>query len=337
MSSNPFRLKYLLEKYIANSCSPKELDEFWMLMSEHSENDVLEEDFKNLWTATDASADSVDWNTLKLRLKDKMKEQSIDFAKVISMRRKKMVMYAAAACLLLCIAGTWLLLQSTSAVNDTKLVQSAATYQKIALPDGTTVVLNKKSKLSYPVEFTGEAREVFLTGEAFFDVAHNPSKPFKVHTGVFVTKVLGTAFSIKAYPNDADVKITVTRGKVEVKRESEGDRILGILRRGDQLVVNKASVAVAKTKVAVTDSVVFEKEVLQLDNVTFQEAAKVISRHYTVKIQFKNDALRNCRLTGDFTNDSLTQILDVICTLTNATWKLNAETKIIEIEGQGCG
>jgi hypothetical protein len=51
MSSNPFRLKYLLEKYIANSCSPQELDEFWKLMSEHSENDVLEEYFQNLWTS----------------------------------------------------------------------------------------------------------------------------------------------------------------------------------------------------------------------------------------------------------------------------------------------
>jgi transmembrane sensor len=101
---------------------------------------------------------------------------------------------------LLCIAGTWWFLQSP--VNETKLRTKRHYLSKNTLPDGTTVVLNKKSKLSYPVEFTGSTREVFLTGEAFFDVAHNPSKPFKVHTGVFVTKVLGTAFSIKAYPGD---------------------------------------------------------------------------------------------------------------------------------------
>jgi ferric-dicitrate binding protein FerR (iron transport regulator) len=335
MSSNPFRLKYLLEKYITNSCSAQELDEFWRLMSEHSDNDVLEEYFQNLWGTTADATDSVDWANLQLRLKEKMKEQRMDFAKVISMRRKKMAAYVAAACLLLCIAGTWWLLKSP-VTNASNMVQSATTYQKITLPDGTTVVLNRKSKLSYPVNFTGSTREVFLTGEAFFDVAHNPGKPFMVHTGVFVTKVLGTAFSIKAYPNDVDVKITVTRGKVEVKRASDRDQILGILQRGDQLVVNKSSIAIAKIKVPVTDTIAFEKEVLQLDNVTFQEAAKVISQHYMVKIKFKNDALRNCRFTGDFTNDSLQQILDVICTLTNASWKQDSETKIIEIEGQGC-
>jgi ferric-dicitrate binding protein FerR (iron transport regulator) len=336
MSSNPLRLKYLFGKYIASSCSPQELDEFWNLMSEHSENDVLEEYFQDLWGATNTTTDAVDWTTLQLRLKEKMKDHRMDFVKVISMRRRKIATYVAAACVLLCIAGTWWFMPGpgTKARN---LVQSATTYQKITLPDGTTVLLNKKSKLSYPVQFAGSTREVFLTGEAFFDVAHNAAKPFMVHTGVFVTKVLGTAFSIKAYPNDVEVKIIVTRGKVEVKRESDRDQILGILQRGDQLVVNKASVAIAKTKVPVTDTVTFEKEVLQLENVTFQEAAKVISQHYMVKIRFKNDALRNCRFTGDFTNDSLQQILDVICTLTNASWKQDAETQIIEIEGQGCG
>ncbi|HZG23326.1 MAG TPA: FecR domain-containing protein [Chitinophagaceae bacterium] len=336
MSSNPFRLKYLLEKYIASSCSPQELDEFWKLMSEHSDNDVLEEYFQNLWGSTSIDTDSVDWANLQLRLKEKMKEQRMDFSRVISMRRRKMVRYAAAACLLLCIAGTWWFLRSplTKAQN---LVQSATTYQRITLPDGTTVVLNKNTKLSYPVQFTGSTREVFLTGEALFDVAHNPAKPFRVHTGVFVTRVLGTAFSIKAYPGDSNVKIIVTRGKVEVKRESDRDQILGILERGDQLVVNTSSIAIAKTKVPVTDSVTFEKELLQFENATFQEATKVISQHYTVKFKFKNDALLNCRLTGDFTNDSLPQILDVICTLINASWKQDAETKIIEIEGQGCG
>jgi ferric-dicitrate binding protein FerR (iron transport regulator) len=238
--------------------------------------------------------------------------------------------------LLLCIAGAWWFIPGP-VPKAQKLVQIAATYQKVTLPDGTTVVLNKHSKLSYPVQFTGSTREVYLTGEALFDVAHNPAKPFSVHTGAFVTKVLGTAFSIKAYPGDSNVKITVTRGKVEVKRESDSDQILGILERGDQLVVNTSSVAIAKTKVPVTDTITFEKETLQFENVTFEEAVKVVSQHYSVKVRFENDALRNCRLTGDFTNDSLSQILDVICTLINATWKQDAETKIIEIEGQGCG
>lgn len=68
------------------------------------------------------------------------------------------------------------------------------------LPDGSTVLLNEGSELSYSTSFGKQAREVTLTGEGYFDVQHNLSKPFKVLTGNVTTTVLGTAFNIKAYP-----------------------------------------------------------------------------------------------------------------------------------------
>src|SRR5690606_5004009 len=81
------------------------------------------------------------------------------------------------------------------------------------------------SVLNYPKEF-GETREVHLEGEGFFDIKHDPTRPFVVTSGNLTTTVLGTAFNIRALPNDDRIVVTVIRGKVQVK---DGERVLGVI------------------------------------------------------------------------------------------------------------
>jgi ferric-dicitrate binding protein FerR (iron transport regulator) len=190
--------------------------------------------------------------------------------------------------------------------------------------------------LSYPANFTGKAREVYLTGEAFFDVAHNKERPFMVHTGRFVTKVLGTAFNIRAYDTDPEVRVIVARGKVQVQNETGSQNsTLGVLLPGEQLIVNKVSATASLAKVNVDDALEWKNDDLKFENITLEKAAQIFSRHYEIQIQFKNKTLLNCRFTGDFSNDNLVQALDVICALTNATWKKDG-SGVVWIEGKGC-
>ena len=94
----------------------------------------------------------------------------------------------------------------------------------ITLYDGTTITLNAGSKLKYPKSFQGDTREVYLEGEAYFEVAHNPDKPFIVHSGKFTTIDLGTAFNIKAFSDENDFKVSLISGKVSVsKSDSKRD------------------------------------------------------------------------------------------------------------------
>jgi transmembrane sensor len=86
----------------------------------------------------------------------------------------------------------------------------------VALNDGSSVLLQPKSRISYPQSFTGTKREVFLYGEAFFEVAKNPDQPFFVYANGLVTKVLGTSFIISAFDTEKDVKVVVKTGKVSV-------------------------------------------------------------------------------------------------------------------------
>src|SRR5690606_2859673 len=90
-------------------------------------------------------------------------------------------------------------------------------HRLLHLPDGSTVIVGVGSKLNYPSSFDSlRTREVYLEGQAYFDIRHNPQKPFIIHTGKVATTVLGTSFNIKAWPEDQDITVTVTRGKVRV-------------------------------------------------------------------------------------------------------------------------
>ena len=89
----------------------------------------------------------------------------------------------------------------------------------VVLPDGSHVQLNAGSRLRYPEQFTDSTRQVYLEGEAFFEVAHDSAHPFIVHAGAIATRVLGTSFNIRSYADEADKIVSVKTGKVKVSIE----------------------------------------------------------------------------------------------------------------------
>ena len=129
-------------------------------------------------------------------------------------------------------------MEAVTAYN-TLIVPRGRQFQ-LVLPDGTKAWLNAASSIKYPTAFTGKERRVEMTGEAYFEVAHNAAKPFIVKKGVVETKVLGTHFNVNAYDDENSIKITLLQGKVEViKRESTADLHPVILQPGQQAQVNE--------------------------------------------------------------------------------------------------
>ena len=130
-----------------------------------------------------------------------------------------------AACVLLMVALAYTLVspneQLEAKYSQTILASTSIGENKtITLSDGTKVTLNANTTFSYPEKFSEESRDVSLQGEAFFDVAHNPEKPFKVATGNGMNiQVLGTVFNVKSYPEDQNVETTLVSGKVKVVEE----------------------------------------------------------------------------------------------------------------------
>lgn len=214
------------------------------------------------------------------------------------------------------------------------LPEKSINHSWIKLSDGSSVQLNNGSHLYYPKSFEGKAiREVALTGEAYFDIKHDALHPFIIHTGKIKTTVLGTAFNISAYQANNSVIVTVTRGKVLVQDEQ---KTLGVLTPNQQLVWNATLVKKNNISTTNTEKLIAWKNLdLIMDDITMEEAANLISKRYGVKIEFKNNKVRNCRFTAAFLNrNKIEQVLTVLETITGST--LTLENGTVTIDGTGC-
>jgi transmembrane sensor len=206
--------------------------------------------------------------------------------------------------------------------------------RQITLSDGSRIWVNAGSELKYPQTFDGKKREVFLTGEAYFDIHHDTAKPFIVHTGRLITTVLGTAFNIKALKPAEAVIVTVTRGKVSV---ANGTRLLGYLIPNRQLTFNKLNQQSVQKVVNANEAIAWQKESeIHFEDITFGEAAKQLEQRFKVSISFKTEKVKNCRFSGTaLQGKNLEQILKIICAFNNARYDRNQDGSIT-VEGQGC-
>ncbi|MBL7970864.1 MAG: FecR domain-containing protein [Prolixibacteraceae bacterium] len=205
----------------------------------------------------------------------------------------------------------------------------------IVLSDGTRVWLNAGSQLVYPSIFSGEKRQVMLVGEAFFDVAKNPEKPFFVHTSDVIVEVTGTRFDISAYPEDKLVQTVLEEGKVTLNIEGKG-----ILSKGgkiemcpNQKVELNRETGEAKTqRVDVSKYISWKDGMLEFEKVDLVRALKQVERYYNVRV-FLADPLTGCyKLSGKLDlKDDPEQVLNVIKLTVPIDWqkKSNGDFVII--------
>lgn len=205
--------------------------------------------------------------------------------------------------------------------------------QFVRLPDGSTVLLNEQSRLTYSPAFGKHDRKVTLVGEGYFDIQYIPSKPFKVVTGKITTTVLGTAFNVKAYEGQGEIKVTVSRGKVQV---SDEERTLGVITPDQQLAINTVTKNYVQRDVKAETAAEWKSAYLILDNVTIKEATEAIARKYDVKIVVTNDELKKCSISATFVEgENLNQVLSVVSAVVDATYEIRPDGSVI-IEGKGC-
>jgi hypothetical protein len=203
----------------------------------------------------------------------------------------------------------------------------------IFLPDGSSVILSPGSKLNYPSSFDGsKKREVFLDGQAFFDVKHNSSRPFIVHTGKLETIVLGTAFNIKSIPGEKEIIVTVKRGKVKVQ---DDHKILGTITPNQQITYNKEKVSSTLNIVNNDSYLEWKDRDLFIDNLTLSEAAKLLEDQFKVKIIITDSSIMEQRFTATFPrNETLDQDLKSISVFNEVTYTYNDDKTEIIISNQ---
>ena len=166
----------------------------------------------------------------------------------------------------------------------------------LVLPDGTKIYLNAGTSLRYPNHFCGDSREIFLSGEAYLEVARDEEKPFIVRTSEVDIRVLGTVFNINAYPDGEYVRTTLVTGKVEARCGEE--RIL--MEPGMQVAYNKAMRQADYFPVDVHLFTSWKDGYYDFEEMSLGELMQVLSRWYDVKVEFAEPDLKKLKFSGRF-------------------------------------
>ncbi|MFW0735785.1 FecR family protein [Flavobacterium sp. N502536] len=216
--------------------------------------------------------------------------------------------------------------------------------QIITLSDGSSVLLQPKSKLSYPKIFTGNERKVYLSGEGFFEISKNPKKPFFVYANEIVTKVVGTSFRVKAYSDQPDVEVLVRTGKVRVKSNdliSKSDQDEVVLLPNQALRFQRKDLSFNKIT-DITQDIVLTRSVGNIEQLSFEftdipvsQIFETIEQAYLVDIDYPKNKLKDCHLTTSLSDQPLMEKLKIVCNSigNNTTFEMNGNQIIITSDG----
>ena len=178
----------------------------------------------------------------------------------------------------------------------------------LTLADGTQIRLNSGSTITYPDRFEGDVREVVLEGEAFFDVAKNPDKPFVIRSGEVLTTVLGTSFNINTYPDSQQIAVTVASGKVKVASH-ENEIHLG---PNEQGIFDKKTKTISKKMTDIATFLNWKDGIIHFEDTSLAQVAESLERWYGVTFVFENENLRNCHVTATYKNEMLPAVMESI-------------------------
>jgi len=184
---------------------------------------------------------------------------------------------------------------------------------EMILPDGSVIFLNADSRIRYSVDGQNGVREVFLNGEAWFDVEKNNKKPFVVHTPLYDVNVTGTQFNVKAYEAESEVTTTLEEGEVVI-RSSGSIRLAGdiILKPGEQAILSAGSKELAIRKVNTNWYSSWKDNKLIFVNMNLKDLVVLLERKYGVDIEIKNKEILDLHFDGTIKDESIIEILEII-------------------------
>lgn len=318
--------KELIEKYFEETITDVEIKELsdW-IKNDRQLHDWWEQEFER----SDSSMNPVLRDKLFARIKEETlgqeeggekegiqrqeqiqeKDESLKNKKVRTIRIIPWK-WVAAILLPVCVAFFTYYLLDSSPTAETPFIVKAAKGDKatIELPDGTNVVLNSASQLSYLNNFGEKVRRVQLNGEAYFKVAHDEKHPFVVQIGDLEVKVLGTSFNVSAYEDAKDVTVVLLEGKVGIYAQE----ISHIMKPGDKIEYNKTTHRITTAQVHPDDYIEWTKGNIYFEKESLENIMKTLSRIYDVEIRFDSGKLPKEYFTGTIPGGGIQNALNIL-------------------------
>ncbi len=313
-----------LARYVSGESGATERADIERWAAGNDANRAMLESLKRRWNAaSDGASWNIDaaWSKVAPRLRHVKPEPGvIDFESRRFPARRSWIpltrvgLVAAAAVLLIAVAVRMTTVDTapaTMAVNSAEMRTGIGEQRTIELTDGSQVVLGATSTMRLAEGFGASNRELFLEGQAFLRVRHDSTRPFVVNAGGTRAIDLGTAFEVRAYPNEG-VRVAVTEGMVEVRRDT-GMTDSTVLQPGDVAEVPTSGATVVKRQQDVERLLGWTRGELVFDDAELSDVAHDLERWFDVQVRIDDAALRSLHLTAKLRiGESLDVILEVI-------------------------
>lgn len=347
MRKKPVVNKRLLDKYFTNECTHEERQVVLDWLSNPENKLLAHEAMRSQWEQLEEKQDAAFDIDKAL---DQMQHKIPDFGVSAEALKSKgssdrygslsgWKMAAALAGILVLFFSALLILSphATRLADDdhdqTKIKSSSGEVILRVLSDGTKVWLNAESSISFPISFKGDSiREVWLSGEAFFDVAEDKTQPFVVRTRDVDIRVLGTAFNVKSYDGDSTVKTTLVRGKVLVSNKHRKDNVE--LSPNQQAVFSHLTEEITLREVQAEKHTSWNSGSLLFEDDNLFDVIRSLERWYGIVIHLQDKSSMECRLTARIDKESLTETLEILKSLTGIRYSVKG--KNVYIEGKIC-
>jgi transmembrane sensor len=346
MEINPTYYIDLITRYFYGEATPGEIRELEGWVKSDPANAILFSEYQKTWkTVENARIESSidldhEWNRLlpKLQIiKGEIQQpfQSRQITKPNIVHRKAEILFwslrIAAIFVLLAIPAFFLYSYLSHPAE--KQLSAATGMIEHTLPDGTIVTLNTGATLSYPSRFEGSSRNVTLQGEAWFEVAHDKTKPFIVAAGNVRIRVVGTSFFVNTKTWKDTKEIILSSGIVRVYYDDKPIKT-ALLFPGDKAELASDGYEVVKSANEDLNFLAWKTKHMDFNNTRLNEVVALLTKVYHKNIRLADDRLSDCRITATFDRQSLESVLNVL----KATLDLQVRDTGagIELAGRGC-
>ncbi|MGF7214874.1 ferric-dicitrate binding protein FerR (iron transport regulator) [Spirosoma lacussanchae] len=330
----------LLGKFLAGEASAAEAERIRRWLTDPA-NQREYDRFARIWhtagqlTQTETVNTEAAWQQVRSRMHQPSPAVTKTVVRPLPVRPAPWRSYGriAAMLALAVLAGVsvWRYTRSSTADQPAALlsVATTSTARQFTLPDGSTVWLNRNSRLTYPATFTDSSRTISLTGEAFFDVTHDPAHPFRVRAGKAVVRVLGTSFNVRSRGDSVQVAVRTGRVQLSAPRQAI------VLTPNQQATYQRTADTIRRPVALDANQLAYQTGRLSFVNTSLAEVVRTLHDVYGTDIRLDTPALSNCRLTADFNRESADAVLAVVAETLSLTVRRDGNTRVLT--GAGCG
>lgn len=330
---NKRSIKSLIIAELDGNCSLKEKEILHNWLSQSKSNTRYYATIKDLWESSLSNASEIaqtdkEWERFKSRIIANPGKPWNTSIKIYWTR------IAAILAIGLLIANLLFLKFNTEESYFVTSIAPRGSVSHTILPDGTLIYLNADSRIKYNVNSSSKQREVYISGEAWFDVKKNPKRPFIVHTPYYKVEALGTRFNVKTYDEEETIVTTLEEGLIRILSSENlklKDEVL--LKPGEQLVYNKSRKTLESRKNV--DTQVFtswkENKLIFLD-MEFEDLVQLLERKYGVDIEVKDKSILDDHYTGTIRNETILEILNIIQHTHPIQYRIEGQKIIIDKE-----